>query len=163
VTPVELAAGLSERDVLALTLHHEAGGERLEGMAAVGCVIRNRAAWGAWGPTMRDVCLARKQFSCWMRSGGVKNFERLQMHVKAIRELGITPPLMRRAYEMADALLGDTLGDVTAGADHYYAPLAMDEPGDVPHWAKGRAPVAIIGKHRFYRLRRGNDHEDDGA
>lgn len=153
MTAVEVARGLSDLDVLALTLHHEAGGEPLEGQAAVGCVIRNRAVWGLWGPTMRDVCLWPAQFSCWQRTGGVANFERLEMHARAIRERGIRPPMMRRAYELAAALAGVALEDVTGGADHYYAPRAMVPRGRVPAWARGLTPTAEIGSHKFYRLR----------
>lgn len=164
MTAREIADGLSELDVLALTLHHEAEGEPLEGQAAVGCLIRNRAAWGRWGATLRDVCLAPSQFSCWQQEGGARNFTRLLMHASAIRVDGIRPPVMRRAYDVATALLAGGLQDVTGGADHYYAPRSMKPLGRVPEWAKGRTPTAAIGRHVFYRLRpRNNDHDADGA
>jgi spore germination cell wall hydrolase CwlJ-like protein len=155
MTPRDIADGLSELDVLALTLHHEAGGEPLEGQAAVGCVVRNRAERGIGGRTVRDVCLARAQFSCWQPTGGEANFARLRAHVRAIRDDRQRPRGMRRAYELAAALLGGTLQDVTNGADHYFAPAAMRPPGRVPVWARGLTPTAQIGGHVFFRLSKG--------
>lgn len=145
------AVGLSELDVLALTLHHEAAGEGARGMVAVGCVIRNRAAWGRWGATIREVCLAPKQFSCWMKSGGVENFGALVLHADALRHTK-RPRSMTKAFEVAANILGD-VPDVTLGADHYYAPAAMDPPGRVPSWARGKTPTTTIGRHLFFRLR----------
>lgn len=143
--------GLADLDVLALTLHHEASGEGVRGMTAVGCVIRNRAAWGKWGPSMRDVCLAWKQYSCWRPAGGTTNYGRLVAHADAIRA-GRRPLEMAKAYEVARALLA-TQPDVTGGADHYYAPAAMLPRGRVPEWAIGVTPTATIGGHVFLRLR----------
>lgn len=143
---------LTELDVLALTLHHEANGEGVLGMTAVGCVIRNRVDWGKWGKTVRDVCLYPMQFSCWIPAGGRVNYSRLQQHADAIRA-GSRPPSMVRAYEVASALLGGGQEDVTNEADHYYAPKAMRPVDAVPKWARGLTPVAQIGAHTFYRLR----------
>lgn len=143
--------GLDELSVLALTLHHEAGGEGRRGLLAVGCVIRNRAAWGKWGPTVRDVCLAFKQFSCWRPAGGTTNYGRLVQHAEAIRA-GRRPPVMAAAFEVAaDVLAG--VPDITGGADHYFAPAAMLPKGRVPDWALGVTPAATLAGHVFFRLR----------
>lgn len=152
-TPREIAQDLSALDVLALTLHHEAGAERLIGLIAVGCVIRNRVAWGRWGRTVQDVCLAPWQFSCWIPQGGAVNHAKLKEHAARIRG-GDRPSALRRAYDVAEAVLEDGLPDPTGQADHYYAPLAMVPPGRVPEWAKGVEPSAVLGNHRFYKLRR---------
>lgn len=147
--------GLTDRDVFVLTLHHEAGGEGRQGMVAVGAVILNRAAWGQaggpYGATVRDVCLWPAQFSCWRPVGGPENFGALVLNANAIRA-GRRPTALRRADEIAGALL-DGAADPTGGADHYYAPAAMKPAGRVPSWAVGRAPTAVLGRHRFYRLR----------
>lgn len=145
------AIGLSELEVLVLTLHHEASGEGRRGMLAVGCVIRNRAAWGKWGPTLRDACLAFKQFSCWRPAGGTTNYGRLVMHADALRA-GRRPPVLQAAFDCAQAVLAD-VEDETRGADHYFAPAAMLPKGRVPAWAAGVTPTATIGGHVFYRLR----------
>lgn len=146
--------GLSDLDVLALTLHHEASGEGPNGMTAVGCVIRNRAAWGKWGPTVRDVCLAHKQFSCWRPAGGTTNYGRLVLHADALRA-GRQVAVMAKAFSVARGILGGQVPDVTRGADHYYAPAAMLPPGRVPEWAVGVTPTTRIGGHVFFRLRPG--------
>lgn len=153
MTPREIAQGLSQLDVLALTLHHEAGQERLIGIIAVGCVIRNRVEWGKWGSTVADVCLARKQFSCWIPEGGLINHKSLLDHAELLRS-GSRPGSMRRAFDVAEAVLEDGLPDPTGKADHYYAPKAMVPVNRVPDWAVGREPTAILGNHRFYRLRK---------
>lgn len=145
--------GLDDRSVLALTLHHEASGEGRQGMLAVGCVIRNRAAWGQWGPTMRDVCLAHKQFSCWRPAGGTTNYGRLVMHADALRR-GQRPPVLLAAFDCAASVI-EGAEDSTGGADHYWAPRAMVPPGRVPAWAMGVTPTATIGGHVFCRLRPG--------
>lgn len=145
------ADGLSELDVLALTLHHEANSEGVLGMVAVGCVIRNRADWGRWGHSLREVCLAPMQFSCWRPGGGRRNHGKLLNHIDALRK-GTRPPKMLPAYEAAHAILGEQ-PDITSGGDHYYAPLAMRPPGRVPPWARGETPCAHIGNHIFFHLR----------
>jgi spore germination cell wall hydrolase CwlJ-like protein len=161
MTPREIARALSDIDVLALTLHHEAGAERLIGLIAVASVIRNRVAWGRWGKTVTDVCLAGAtnrrgvlitQFSCWIPEGGPINHKRLIENADAIRA-GKRPTTMRRAYDVAEAVLEDGLPDPTGRADHYYAPLAMVPVNRVPDWAQGKEPSAVLGAHRFYRLR----------
>jgi hypothetical protein len=48
---------------VALTILAEARGEGLRGMAAVACVIAQRAKERCITP--KEVCLQRKQFSCW--------------------------------------------------------------------------------------------------
>lgn len=154
ITPEALAAiadTMPARDVLALTLHHEAGGEPLDGIIAVGCVIRNRQDWGKWGSTIQKVCLGRKQFSCWRPNGGAANHARLQVNMTSLLE-GRQPPMMRRAFEVADAVLAGC-PDLTDGSDHYYAPAAMQPAGRVPDWAVGRMPRARIAGHLFFRLR----------
>lgn len=148
------AIGLGELEVLALTLHHEASGEGPRGMVAVGCVIRNRAVWGKWGGTARDVCLAFKQFSCWRPAGGTTNYGRLVIHADALRA-GRRPSGMVKAFDAAAAVLRD-VPDVTHGADHYFAPAAMLPPGRVPRWAEGLTPTTTIGGHVFFRLRPGD-------
>lgn len=147
-----VATGLSERDVVALTLHHEASAEGRQGMLAVGCVLRNRRAWGKWGPTLRDVCLAHKQFSCWRPAGGVTNYTRLVNHAQAIRD-GKRPAALQLAYDVAAAVLSAAQADITNGADHYYAPRAMKPVNRVPAWAANVPACAVIGGHIFFRLR----------
>ena len=147
MTPKHLSRGLLPVDILALTLHHEAAGEGRAGMVAVGQVIRHRAARRR--QSVADVCLARRQFSCWAPEGGEANHRRLVEHANLIR-LGQTPGAMRLAYDVARGILAGTEADETGGADHYLtSALLASAP---PAWARGQTPSAVIGAHTFFRL-----------
>ena len=65
LTDAEVKARLSDLEVTLVTLFGEARGEPVEGLIAVGSVIRNRVKAARFGSTYRAVCLARWQFSCW--------------------------------------------------------------------------------------------------
>ena len=72
-----LVEKLTDDAVLGLTLWGEARSESIEGIVAVGCVIRNRRGDTRWPDTFRGVCLQRRQFSCWRPEGGEKNYQRM--------------------------------------------------------------------------------------
>lgn len=152
MTPKHLSRGLLPVDVLALTLHHEAGGEGRAGMVDVGHTIVNRARRRQ--QSIADVCLARKQFSCWAPDEGAANHRRLVEHANLIR-VGRTPRVLAEAYAVAGELLAGHGADTTNGADHYYAPAAMQPAGRVPSWAAGVTPCKVSGRHVFFNLEGG--------
>lgn len=130
-------------DVLARTLWGEARGEGTQGMLAVANVILNRAKvaekkggfW--WGNNIIQVCQKPYQFSCWNRSD--PNFQKLQNVNESDLYFATALRIARRA----------TIGcidDITDRATHYHA------VNITPYWAKGRPPLKIIGRHKFYRL-----------
>ncbi len=56
---------LTPAQIMALTIYGEARGESAEGKIAVGSVILERVDHRGWdGKTIPEVCLKRKQFSC---------------------------------------------------------------------------------------------------
>lgn len=130
-------------DVLARTLWGEARGEGTQGMHAVANVILNRTKiaenkggfW--WGNNVIQVCQKPYQFSCWNRSD--PNFRKLQNVNDKDLHFATALRLARRA------VIGQ-LEDITEGATHYHA------ANITPYWTKGREPVNIIGRHKFYRL-----------
>lgn len=132
-----------EVDILARTLWGEARGEGVAGMEAVASVILNRVRiarerggfW--WGGNVIQVCQKPYQFSCWNRSD--PNFQKLQ-GVDG-RDL-----YFATALRVARRALAGTLEDATDGATHYHAANIQ------PYWARGEAPVAVIGRHVFYRI-----------
>lgn len=129
---------MTARDVIARTLWGEARGEGRNGMAAVACVIQNRARnprW--WGSSPTGVCLKPYQFSCWLADDP----NRAKLLAVTDRDSSY-----RAALEIADTLLSGQLVDVTNGADHYHT------TGVTPAWSAGKKPVAVIGNHRFFRL-----------
>ncbi|MCM8738273.1 cell wall hydrolase [Azospirillum sp. A1-3] len=129
---------MTSREVIARTLWGEARGEGRNGMAAVACVIQNRARnprW--WGNSPAAVCLKPYQFSCWLADDP----NRTKLLAVTDRDSSY-----RAALELADSLLSGRLVDVTNGADHYHT------AGVTPAWSGGKKPVVVIGNHRFFRL-----------
>lgn len=128
VAPGTAIAALQE-DVTAIrTILLEARGEGLNGMIAVGEVIRNRAK--ARHQTFSEVCLAPLQFSAW-------NAPRAAKHALA----GISGEEYQRAAK-AWALSEHT--NLVNGATHYHTVSVY------PYWAIGHTPIRI-GSHLFYR------------
>lgn len=130
---------ISDREIFARTLWGEARGEGFDGMLAAAWVIRNRASnprW--WGHDIRSVCLAPMQFSCWNHND--PNFKLIS------GEDGPDDAAILAARLAVSAVMDAHTADPTHGADHYHAASIT------PSWAKGREPVAVIGRHKFYRL-----------
>lgn len=125
-------------DVLARTLFGEARGEGDAGIAAVGCVVANRARrrpaiW--WGDTVEAVCRKPFQFSCWNQND--PNLPRL-------KSVGLDDAAFVKCHAIAQDILAGRIADTTNGATHYHA------VGVSPAWMAGRQPCAVIGQHRFY-------------
>jgi len=161
-TEQDIRQALSALDVLGLTMHFEAVGDTAEGHSsveeriAIGCVVRTRVRLGGYGgDSYKGVCLAHGQFSCWEPAGGEANHAALLVLARQLAEqpTGPVPPLYQETRYLASGILQAFLLDRTEGATHYYAPAAMRPPDTVPSWAVGHAPVAMIGRQRFYRLR----------
>jgi spore germination cell wall hydrolase CwlJ-like protein len=116
-------------EIVAATLILEAGGEYATGsMEAVNEVIRNRAAKRKL--TTKQVCLQRKQFSCW-NSGRID-----QLLAKAKRH---------PRFSEAMAIVKGSPTNYTGGADHYHADYCN------PYWASSLKKTCTIGKHLFYK------------
>jgi spore germination cell wall hydrolase CwlJ-like protein len=97
-------------------------------MEAVNEVIRNRATKRKL--TTRQVCLQRKQFSCW-NSGKIE-----QLLAKAKRH---------PRFNEALAIVNGKPTNYTGGADHYHADYCN------PYWTSSMKKTCIIGKHIFYK------------
>jgi spore germination cell wall hydrolase CwlJ-like protein len=121
-----------EQQVLALTLLAEARGEGVQGMEAVAMVVRQRMTNRS--QTAKQVCLAPKQFSAW--NGRSKtDLEYLWRSPAAPDAVEV----VRRFGELDPAAIGH--------ADHYCTVRIT------PYWALDQEPVAVIGNHKFYRLK----------
>ena len=128
ILPSQLSAG-----VVALTILAESYGEKEAGMSAVACVISQRAINRNLTP--EQVCLQKWQFSCW---NGKSEFD--------LEHLYQTPQAKYALYLEANI---DRMNRAKVGyADHYYASYIKP-----PYWAKGRKPVAKLGRHIFYKLK----------
>lgn len=134
--PPAAALRKAERTVAA-TLWGEARGEPREGKVAVAWVIKNRVARPAWwGRDWTSVCTAPAQFTCWWDD-----------QAERVRSATARTPGYAECLEVAREVIAGTAPDPTGGADHYYADTIP-----TPKWARGRTPIARIGRHVFFRL-----------
>jgi len=148
--------GLTDTHVLACTLYGEARSEPVEGIIAVGCVIRNRVQadlgndgqpdW--WGEGYRGVCLKPMQFSVW-NDDDSGNHKKLVGLVAQLKAGPVTDPVYIQCAWIATGIIKDWALDVTNGSDHYHA--ASMQPR--PVWAQPHVPYKQVGRHLFYRLR----------
>lgn len=131
IYPVVYAAENSSIPVQTLWL--EAGGEGLQGMTAVGEVIRARAR--ASNSSFTSVCMRRYQFSCW------NALEASNTKLRLARMTGADWQLAAKAWE--ESKHSNWVKDATL-----YANLEQCTPRW--DWSKTRK-VTKIGKHTFWR------------
>lgn len=150
---VELRQALSPLHVVAATIWGEARGESVIGRAAVGSVIQNRVAAQRphWGLTAKAVCLAPSQFSCWMPSAGLANYESTIDAARAFHRGHVAGQVSRECIDLAVAIVAGRLEDVVAGATHYLT-RHLFESDCPPGWAAGKLPRADIGAHVFLKV-----------
>jgi spore germination cell wall hydrolase CwlJ-like protein len=117
------------QNIIAQTLLGEARGEGEAGMYAVACVIQRRVI--NRGMTAHKVCLQSKQFSCW-NDGKESNSLDTTQGIYA-KYLAINLHRLQLSY--------------VKDADHYCTLRTHN------YWTKGRKPVAVIGNHKFYKLK----------
>jgi len=134
-----------DRDILALTLDAEAGGEGYEGMLAAGSVIANRASTDGYGGNIKDVIMKPGQFSAWNSVTGYADGEGgLDMSARSPS---------KDAYAAADAILSGNYQDPTGGATHYYNPSEAD-----PEWGREAGEKwHQIGNHIFGKADAGRE------
>lgn len=128
----------NERDLLALTLQAEAGGEGYQGMLAAGSVVANRVKTGKYGVGFGGVITKQGQFSY---LNGVTGYNG--------GEGAIDPSNIKvsdEAYAAADAIMSGNYTDQTGGATHYYNDSVAD-----PAWGANRAGGSWVrvGNHVF--------------
>ena len=124
-------------DVLARTAWGEARGEGRTGMIAVINVVINRVKGKQWANDIVSVCQQALQFSCWNATDPNRD---------KMMNVTVADPSFAIAMELSQTAIKGELSDITNGANHYH------EQSIMPFWAKGRSPVATIGRHRFYRI-----------
>jgi N-acetylmuramoyl-L-alanine amidase len=122
-----------DQETIAMTILGEARGEGYAGMYAVALVIGQRAK--DRNKTPAQICLQRKQFSCW--NSNDKNRPKLRGLLKT-----------KEAYWAKQMAIHITKlnSNYTKQANHYCTLKAK------PYWAKNKTPVIIIGNHKFFRL-----------
>ncbi len=121
-------------DILVRTVAGEARGESHQGKKAVVHVILNRAKSKKFKEhTIAQVCLKRKQFSCWNEED--RNF-------KYIVAIDMVSKIYRKCLSAVSVAMDED--DFTGGAMWYHAKSIT------PYWAKGKKPCFEEGNHVFY-------------
>lgn len=121
------------QQVVAAVLMGEAWGEGRVGMIAVAEVIRTRADQEGISP----LAVVKKPLQFTSLNG--TSPQRLIRKYQEAREWPVALEIARTMYNTPDQLPG-----ITRGADHF--------DHGVPYWARNKTPVAVIGRHKFYRL-----------
>lgn len=126
---------------VALCAWKEARGQGQEGMAAVVCVLFNRAR--AWGKSLHDTVYQRNQFT--------------SMSVPSDPEYSLKPRAGDPQYALCLTLAGEvfdgTQPDITGGALYYWNPRTANSPWFSQHIAGdpiNHPQRATIGDQVFY-------------
>jgi spore germination cell wall hydrolase CwlJ-like protein len=130
-------------DVLARTIWGEARGEGSAGMQAVASVVLNRLKvaqdkggkyW--WGAGIIEICQKPYQFSAWNKD---------DPNLPKVMAVDASDIHFATALRIARRALEGLLDDPVKGATHYHT------AGVRPAWSRAEKPVAVIGRHIFYR------------
>jgi spore germination cell wall hydrolase CwlJ-like protein len=141
---------LPDEAILALTLYGEARGEPIEGIIAVGCVIRNRVndAKQRWPKTYRGVCLQNFQFSVWNVAGADANHEMLMKVAAALKAKEPMSAVFEQVAFCAIGIVRGAILDNTKKSTHYHEQSMKPRP----KWAQAYVPVVQIKGHLFYAI-----------
>ncbi len=128
-------------NTLTWTVLGEAGGESVEGQAAVAHVIKNRSESGRFSKDPAKVAKQRKQFSTWNAVGEGGNNP---------QKYSTSSDTFKRTREIVEAVFGGNIPDPTDGATHYWSPRGM-KGGKDPSWAASETVAGRlkIGNHVF--------------
>jgi len=121
-----------------LTVYLEAQNQPDLGQKQVTKVILNRADAKGW--PLKDITLARKQFSVW--NNGI---ETPKTWIRGIITFVKVSKNCEEAY--MEWVMGDTLG----GATHYYSPKSMIPRNSVPYWVPSMKFITQTKDHKFYK------------
>lgn len=137
-----------DAQIVALVLYGEARSEPVQGIVAVGSVIRNRVRKpGWWGHDFKGVCTHDHQFSCLNPIGGKANYQRvLAFADKLANGTQIIHPRERQCVWIAHGIIGDYVIDPTKASTSYHTAALNPRP----QWALGKTPAAQVGGHVFY-------------
>jgi spore germination cell wall hydrolase CwlJ-like protein len=132
---------LTDSQIVAMTIWGEARGEGKAGMYAVACVISQRSI--NRNTTPAEVCLQRKQFSCWQNQFSSNQTPMATFERKLKTKEGVYAMLLAKNIKGLDR-------SFVKYADHYVTLKTQ------VYWMNGHKPVIVIGNHKFFKLRRGN-------
>jgi len=151
LTERDLRAALNDYSALAVTLWAEARDQPIEGLVAIGHVIKNRRAhptrYKATEPSYRGIVLAHDQFSCWTPGPDANHQALLALARRVVGGESPDDPAWRECAWVAVGIIEDRLRDRAQGSTHYLTQdLYRDHP---PIWATRLRWVADLGSHVF--------------
>lgn len=142
---------LSNIEILGLTIIGEARGEPIEGQVAVGSVIRNRMHYNPGKyHTYYDVCLEKKQFSCWNENDPNRSFLIELVEQLTMGQL-LTDPYLRQCMYVSAGIVKWDILDNTGGAINYLT-KQLYYSLQKPHWATKAKNVNEIGTQVFFNV-----------
>lgn len=155
MTDDEVKASLTPYHVLGLTMWAEARSEPLEGIVAVGCVVRNRADRRTWyGKDIKAVCLKPSQFSCWNPGTDENHVKLMKLAALFVSDYAVSStiridPALKECLYLAQGVINRDLRDAARGCTHYLtAELYERQP---PAWARVKQPELRLGGHLFFK------------
>ncbi len=126
---------------LALNMYHEARGEPIEGVLAVGMVTLNRVADSRYP---NNVCDVVTQAKTW-KGRPIRNKCQFSWYCDGRSDKIGNETIWTAMYALARFMYYDKNNDITQGATHYHA-VSVN-----PKWAKKLIKTRVISRHVFYR------------
>ena len=140
----------AQEKCLAVTIYGEARGESDNGKIAVAWTAMNRAT----KKTVKSVCkvvLAPKQYSIFNNNPALR-MAAMSLNVEPRQKNVIDVASWHRSLELARGVFRKEIGDPTAGATHYLAPVVMKSKGyTIPAWARKFTFKGKIDNQLFYK------------
>lgn len=131
-------------EILALTLWGEARGEPIEGQIAIANVIINRIPTYH---TIKEVCLAPKQFSCWNISD--VNYTKLLNLAQKLIDNKPIDDILKQCLAISKCVINREFLDNTLSSKNYMTNTLFNSDNK-PSWAKGITKFKVIGNHTFF-------------
>ena len=148
MTNDEIRKQFTDSEVMFLTIVGEARGEPVEGQIAVANVIVNRSRKRQ--QTIKDICLAPKQFSCW--NFGDPNRAKIDKLAFRILQGEYNFPEYTQIQWVVEGIIGHKLKDNVKGRDHYMT-TSLFNSDKRPSWAKMPKTDPIeLGNHTFLEV-----------
>lgn len=143
--PLSVEEALTPINIVAATLTGEARGEGEKGMQAVLNVLMNRLKYANESDLnkLKDVALAKKQFSIW---NNLKTDEKKAAFVNQMRKT----PQWSIAMKLINEAKTGKLRDITGNATFYHTNKVE------PQWGDVFTKTNVIGNHIFYNHGRNN-------
>jgi len=143
----EIFSGLTEAQIMALTIYGEARGEPYEGKVAVGSVILERVEHRDWdGKTLHEVCLMPYQFSCFLPAD--PNFKALKLIAGDWETKIARSKVLSECYAITSGLLDGTIPRTPEIAAAHCCQYKTRRA--TAAWAKKMKVILTIGQHEFY-------------